>query len=336
MKLPFKRPTTASVRSKKPVLHLRGETARGSRRRQHEPVEEEEFDEEDEFYDAGEPTMKLSHAFVLVLILHLVAVAGIFAFNHFKSRQSSLAKIEKEAASATSNLAGLRQDSAVAGAEVAAEASKPQSERIAGFVEPSAGVASSFEEKRGSGSGQFYTVQPGDTLTKIARLNGVTVEALRQANGLSAQALLRIGQRLEIPTTDQKTGRTAAGGDAGDTSTLPSQPVAGEQAASRNELPAPAQRSATESRPVSNQRGGGSSPPPAAASSQRAGAPVATGAAPAAGEKDTFIYEVKAGDNPYSIARRYGVSYKELMELNGIEDPTKLRIGQKLKIPKKP
>ncbi len=47
-------------------------------------------------------------------------------------------------------------------------------------------------------------------------------------------------------------------------------------------------------------------------------------------------YTVKAGDNPYSIAKNYpGVIADDIMQLNGIADPSKLKIGQKLKIKKK-
>lgn len=43
-----------------------------------------------------------------------------------------------------------------------------------------------------------YTVQSGDTLTKIARRFGVTVRALRAANNLSTDRI-KVGQKLKIP-----------------------------------------------------------------------------------------------------------------------------------------
>ncbi len=45
-------------------------------------------------------------------------------------------------------------------------------------------------------------------------------------------------------------------------------------------------------------------------------------------------YVVKKGDKPVTIAKKLKVPYDDLMELNHIEDPRKLRIGQKLLIPK--
>jgi LysM repeat protein len=47
------------------------------------------------------------------------------------------------------------------------------------------------------------------------------------------------------------------------------------------------------------------------------------------------IYTVAKGDNPVSIAKKFKVSYDELLALNHIDDPRKLKIGQKLLIPNK-
>ncbi len=46
-------------------------------------------------------------------------------------------------------------------------------------------------------------------------------------------------------------------------------------------------------------------------------------------------YVVKAGDTPETIARKFGVKVADLMTLNKITDPKRLRIGQKLAIPAK-
>jgi LysM repeat protein len=47
------------------------------------------------------------------------------------------------------------------------------------------------------------------------------------------------------------------------------------------------------------------------------------------------IYVVAKGDNPVSIAKKFKVSYDDLIALNHIEDPRKLKIGQKLLIPQR-
>jgi hypothetical protein len=48
---------------------------------------------EEEFENYGpEPNMKLSHAFMVVLLLHVVAVVGLYAFNTIKAGKGSPAK----------------------------------------------------------------------------------------------------------------------------------------------------------------------------------------------------------------------------------------------------
>ena len=42
-----------------------------------------------DYEEMSEPNMKLSRALLIVLVLHVVAVAGIIAFNTIKSRQGA-------------------------------------------------------------------------------------------------------------------------------------------------------------------------------------------------------------------------------------------------------
>ncbi len=44
-------------------------------------------------------------------------------------------------------------------------------------------------------------------------------------------------------------------------------------------------------------------------------------------------YDVKPGDNPVRIAKTLGVKLEDLLALNGIDDPKKLKPGQTLKVP---
>jgi LysM repeat protein len=47
------------------------------------------------------------------------------------------------------------------------------------------------------------------------------------------------------------------------------------------------------------------------------------------------VYTVVKGDNPVKIAKKLRVSYEDLIALNHIEDARKLKVGQKLLVPKK-
>ena len=50
-----------------------------------------------------------------------------------------------------------------------------------------------------------YTVKKGDSLDKLAKENGTTVEAIRQANGMKKNSdLINIDQKLKIPKADKK------------------------------------------------------------------------------------------------------------------------------------
>lgn len=48
------------------------------------------------------------------------------------------------------------------------------------------------------------------------------------------------------------------------------------------------------------------------------------------------IYVVKKGDTLYRIAKRYNTTVPALQRINGISDPSKLAIGQELKVPRRP
>ncbi|MBU2601864.1 MAG: LysM peptidoglycan-binding domain-containing protein [Actinobacteria bacterium] len=58
-----------------------------------------------------------------------------------------------------------------------------------------------------------------------------------------------------------------------------------------------------------------------------------SGAGDGAAGDQPRTYTVKAGDNPYEIARQFDVTAAELMEFNGIDDPTGLQVGTVLRIP---
>lgn len=46
-----------------------------------------------------------------------------------------------------------------------------------------------------------------------------------------------------------------------------------------------------------------------------------------------MAYTVVAGDTFSEIGQRFGVDYRQIMEVNGYEDPTKLRVGSTITIP---
>lgn len=298
MKIRSIRPT-AKIRRKKPPVKLQATATRAASRRSRV----EEYDDEEDYadYEAAEPNMKLSHAFIVVLLLHLIAVAGVFGFNSMKNRQNALAKISAEAAAGETAGAATVEAATTAGATAAAN--------------PAVGVAGP----------RSHQVVPGDTLTRIAARYETTIEAIEKANGLTADSILRVGQVLTLPERGAEPVAVA-----------PARTAAAPATTATTETTATTAPTTT---PVANTRttvpSGATSAPASTASAPSAAAPASVApaaAAPTAGES-AEIYEVVAGDNPYSIARRLGVNYQDLLTLNAIDDPTKLQIGQKLKIP---
>jgi len=111
-----------------------------------------------------------------------------------------------------------------------------------------------------SSSSGTYVVKAGDSLSRIARNNQVSLAALMQINGMSSSSIIRPGQTLLLPETSSALSTTT--------------PVV---------VPAGA---------------------------------------------TTHI--VKKGENLTRISSIYGVSIKQIMALNGLSDPGKIRVGQSL------
>lgn len=128
------------------------------------PVERENVDE---------PDIKLSSAVLVVLVLHIVAIGGIYAFNTIKTGQPIPEEPVKKAAET---------------AEI-----KPAPPALAASVPAT----------------KLYRVKSGDTLAKIGAANGASVEELETMNGLKNVGALRLGQEIKIPA--KAVGKPVAG-----------------------------------------------------------------------------------------------------------------------------
>ncbi|MEX3009200.1 peptidoglycan DD-metalloendopeptidase family protein [Hoeflea sp. TYP-13] len=76
---------------------------------------------------------------------------------------------------------------------------------------PSQSTTSTASPVRAANAGSTYTVQSGDSLSRIAARAGVTVSSLKAANGLT-NSTIRVGQTLRIPNSrnDVDTVQTAS------------------------------------------------------------------------------------------------------------------------------
>jgi LysM repeat protein len=171
-----------------------------------------------DFEEMPEPNMKLSRALLIVLLLHVVAVSGIIAFNAIKTRESSFVP--------PSSTNAEPKPSATVDAAIHADGVKPQTAAVQKQNAPRDDLKPSHSPgklplkdehanalpiaKAAAGkpvsSGQTYVVKKGDNPVTIAKKLKVPYDDLMALNHIDDPRKLRIGQKLLIPkTTKPKT-----------------------------------------------------------------------------------------------------------------------------------
>lgn len=130
-----------------------------------------------ESYYEEEPKTNLSSAFIVVLVLHVVAVSGIYAFNSLRASRAPVAKSPAESSAPAEGTPLVNKSVAPL---------PPSDGPVRGSSTPGAKT-------------NVYHVQNGDTLTKIAAMHGVSVADLEDANGIKTGVVLRPNQTLTIP-----------------------------------------------------------------------------------------------------------------------------------------
>ena len=157
-----------------------------------------------DFEDIPEPNMKLSRALLIVLLLHVVAVSGIIAFNAIKTRENSFAPTSAAPANTQNNVAN------AAGSPIHKDIAKPQApvsqKEIAPRNDPKPAHSASNNEhaKTPSSSGKTYIVKKGDNPVTIAKSLKVSYADLIALNNIEDPHKLRIGQKLLIPAKASK------------------------------------------------------------------------------------------------------------------------------------
>lgn len=73
------------------------------------------------------------------------------------------------------------------------------------------GTATTSPRPRASAPGRTYTVRAGDTVSAVAARFGTSVSAVVSANGLGANAMIRIGQQLRIGGTSSSSPAPSTG-----------------------------------------------------------------------------------------------------------------------------
>lgn len=169
--------------------------------------------------------------------------------------------------------------------------------------------------------GFWYTVQRGDNLTRIANWYGTTVQAIMRANGLYT-SVIQPGQVLFIPAG----GHHGGGGSCaqvhivqrGDTLTGIARwfGVSVYELAAANNLANPSRIYVGQRLCIPGGWGPGPSPEPP------------PWPQPGCGQ----FYTVQRGDNLTRIAQWCGTTVQSLAALNGIWNPSRIYVGQVLRI----
>ena len=218
--------------------------------------------------------------------------------------------------------------------------------------------------------GTLIVVQEGQTLYSISRRYGIPVDALMQANNLSSPMQLNAGQQLILPTysysqsapvsapdSHKKTepmllGKQQASASADSQVTAPKQQEVLVEPRQAQKIiqpqpsaqPAPAKlTTASVTRPSTSPRRKpygsvrqvslrqtAKTPAPAKIDTPKV---VAKAPAKPTTHKKGSPYIVVAGDTVWRISNKTGVSRKDLMAANGLNQESTLQIGQKLVIP---
>ena len=131
-----------------------------------------------DYGELAEPSMKLSRALLIVLLLHVVAVAGIIAFNAIKTHQASLPTT-----------------SATEPTTIGVPEKKAQPSTMTNAPAPK----TTKQQPKVIDSGKTYIVAKGDNPVTIAKKFKVSYDDLLALNHIDDPRKLKIGQKLLIP-----------------------------------------------------------------------------------------------------------------------------------------
>ena len=151
-----------------------------------------------DFEGIPEPNMKLSRALLIVLLLHVVAVSGIIAFNAIKTRERAFVPptaTETENKPADAAEAANHANTNKAGATAAQKDDRQHEPK------PTHSPAKDEQAKTVSSSGKTYIVKKGDNPVAIAKRLKVPYNDLIALNHIDDPRKLRIGQKLLLPQT---------------------------------------------------------------------------------------------------------------------------------------
>ncbi|MBC2606886.1 LysM peptidoglycan-binding domain-containing protein [Pelagicoccus albus] len=162
-------------------------------------------------------------------------------------------------------------------------------------------------------TGAKHTVRSGETLDEIAKRYGVTIQELKTANQITNANRIRIGQTLVIPGLAAKPAApNVTVSSTGEHTVQASETLT--EIASAYQVSVQALKSANDLDDANLISVG-----------QKLRIPD--------GKPQYIDYTIRRGDSLSDIARDYGVALKTITSLNSISNPSRIKIGQVIKIP---
>ena len=276
--------------------------------------------------------MKVSKVVLIVVALHVLVIGGIFIFEGCsRAKPSAVETADSQSAPIDESVANLP---AVPGDQNLTPAQPTP------VVTAPAPVA------------KTYVVKKGDSLWKIAKMEGVSIGDLARANNLSKTTALKIGQKLQVPSKSETVtaqasvvptmaSETAAAAMAGAT------PMEGNiyivktgdslWKIARAQNVSVATLKQANNLTSDSLKIGQKLHLPVATTVTQAG--IATSSASDWKEPGTYnengqtIHIVDIGESPALIAKHYGIRTEDLMKANNIADARRIVVGQRLVIP---
>ena len=155
-----------------------------------------------DYEEMSEPNIKLSRALLIVLLLHVVAVSGIIAFNAMKTWQKPIVPTSAPITSAPVAPKAFGVGSTIKPAAVGSRPSLAEKDSVpAKPTAKDAGRGKQTENAKSADSGKIYVVVKGDNPVTIAKKFKVSYDDLVALNHIDDPRKLQIGQKLLIPKT---------------------------------------------------------------------------------------------------------------------------------------
>jgi LysM repeat protein len=194
---------------------------------------------------------------------------------------------------------------------------------------------------------EYYTVIKGDSLWSIAKRYDVSLDELYAANDLNKNSILRIGQEIQVPVDGATADVLSVSPDSYQPTSL-NQGTSSYTVQKGDTLSSIAKKYDSSVREIKAVNGkvsdlirvGETLTVPEVSNEATSAMLGSIGSSPVEPIITNNIspisgvrtHTVVSGDFPSTIARQYGMTVEELLEINGVTDPRKLQIGKVLQV----